>query len=252
MSQLRRFLCPRLPTDKSPIELDQDEAHHALKVLRLGDGATVYATDGLGQGVMSVLNIIRKGDSTRVYLRADGKTDVEAPGAILPIRLEVSILKGDAMDWVIEKAVELGVQSLAPLHCDFTVVQIQKKGADKFQERWQTIADQSLKQCERLTRLKVLPPQPIREYFSKPVQGTTFWLKERSPDAKPLEKLLQKTAAPTGLLVGPEGGFSPDEIAMLSRTPGVVAASLGPLVLRAETAAIASTSVAASILRTDL
>jgi 16S rRNA (uracil1498-N3)-methyltransferase len=236
--RIARVLCPILPTAERPVCLDESEANHLHQVLRLRNGDPVIALDGKGAEVSAQIQYREK----TIWL----VTGMQNPSRRLPLDaettplvLEVAILKGDAMSWVIEKAVELGVRRLVPLECDYGVVEIAKKGTEHFVERWQRIADQALKQCERLHQMKVDSPRSVPEA-----------LKERAPhrwvaiepsagftEARPIEFLAQELH----VMIGPEGGWSPAECDVFKaelKQGHLKLASLGPLVLRAETASL--------------
>src|SRR4051812_13831011 len=106
---MKRVLCPQLPKPQRPATLPDTEANHAVRVLRLRDGDSVEAIDGKGHSVPAILRI--QGTIVRLELAA-GTTAarVSQPGAVVPLTLEIAVLKGDAMEWVVEKAVELGVR----------------------------------------------------------------------------------------------------------------------------------------------
>ena len=170
----------------------------------------------------------------------------------VPIHLAMSIIKGDAMEWVVEKAVELGVRSLIPVETEFSVVKIQKRGAETFQDRWQRIADQAIKQCGRLDRMMVQTPVLFEEALLNPHHF--IWLDEAlSENGDPEDHLARvlpklKPSAEFALLVGPEGGFSPAERSRLLQLTGsekhdMMRAGLGSLILRAETAALMGASL---------
>lgn len=252
--RIPRVLCERLPTPQLPVRLDDDEAAHLQQALRIRPGDPVIALDGKGSEIHAT-TLIR-----------DKKLWVETPHTIpsrtVPLLaettglvLEVAILKGDAMSWVIEKAVELGALRVIPVECDHGVVEIGKKGVEHFVERWQRIADQSLKQCERLNRLVVEAPRPLGVLLQQAVPTRAVAIEPSAgfKDSVALGKLLlgslptAKPASPVHVLVGPEGGFSAQEldairaeIALKRATP----VQLGPLVLRAETAALFALSSA--------
>lgn len=155
-----------------------------------------------------------------------------------PICLEVGILKSEAMAWTIEKAVELGVQKVQPLVCENTVVNLKKKGPEALVSRLERIALQSLKQCERLSALEVAPPLSVFDL----TPANRFYCEERS-DA-PYFNLSSLDSSPIHLTIGPEGGFTPREKEYLSEVGKGI--SLGPRILRAETAALFSASIASS------
>src|SRR4051794_35219602 len=106
----KRLLCPKLPKPGAPVPLAENEAHHATRVLRLREGEIVEAMDGNGNSTLATLRV--RGGPTRLEFiqhteepsDAQVRTKTAAP---LPITLEMSVLKGDAMEWVVEKAVEL-------------------------------------------------------------------------------------------------------------------------------------------------
>jgi 16S rRNA (uracil1498-N3)-methyltransferase len=197
-----------------------------------------------------------QGGVTRLELAQTGNASVrtEAPGSVVPLVLEIAVLKGEAMEWVVEKAVELGVRELVPVLTAHTVVQIKAKGPEAFRERWQKIADQALKQCGRLERLLVQAPAPLERVISEhPASARVhrFWCDEAAGE-KAAE--LAQQAAPAAasatelrLLIGPEGGWSEEERSWIAGSASRV--RLGPLVLRAETAALYGVSLLTSALR---
>jgi 16S rRNA (uracil1498-N3)-methyltransferase len=263
MSSLKRILCKQLPVANRPTPLDETEATHATRVLRLKDGDSVEALDGKGHAIVAKLRT-RNGPA-RIEFIPEALTDAEveiskkdSSSQLVPIVLEMAVLKGDAMEWVVEKAVELGVTTLVPVLTAHTVVQMDRKGPEAFQERWQKIADQALKQCGRLARLEVKAPIAFAEMLTPPLDenAVRIWCDETEKDSAPsllhwLEESRSKNFSPLHLLIGPEGGWSQNEREILSREQGTkqVTASLGPLVLRAETAAIFSVSILAADLR---
>jgi 16S rRNA (uracil1498-N3)-methyltransferase len=234
------------------VNLPETEANHATRVLRLKDGDTVEAIDGQGHSVPAILRV--HGGPVRLELPTatpQSKTDV--PGAIVPLILEMAVLKGDAMEWTVEKTVELGIRRLIPVLTAHTVVQIKSKGPEAFRERWQKIADQALKQCGRLERLKIDLPTPLTELM--PAQKTDcprLWCDEAAASGKDPDLLSALgeawSADELRLLIGPEGGWSSEEREMLAKAARKV--TLGPLVLRAETAAIQALSLASATYRT--
>ena len=254
---MKRILCSRLPVRGQPILLDEHEAHHLTRVFRLEDGSRVEALDGKGHARVTTLR--KRGG--QVFLEATEGEAIHAdalPSAqTVPITLELAVLKGDAMEWAIEKAVELGVTTLCPLLTDHTVVQVKSKGPEVFQGRWQKIADQALKQCGRLQALEVLPPVALDEWLPRSHVSETaprLWFEESSRERTPLLNtwLDASQAQSFSLLIGPEGGWSAQEKELLERTAHTHAVSLGPLVLRAESAALTAAAVSGQWLRARL
>ncbi len=250
---MRRVLCPELPRPGHPVVIPEQEAQHLLKVLRMRAGETVEAIDGKGGAVEATLDLrgkqllarVEEGDLAPTPVRQAGKLEV------VPLVLEMAVLKGDAMEWAIEKAVELGASEVHPFISANTVVQTGRKSPEDFQARWQKIADQSLKQCGRLESLRIQAPRSLEETLRPVPDGECrLWCDETSRGEAPgiLERLGGSLLpSRVRLLIGPEGGWNPKEIGLLQANSERV--SLGPLVLRAETAAIQGTSLIAAVYR---
>jgi 16S rRNA (uracil1498-N3)-methyltransferase len=256
---MKRILCPQLPKPHRPAILQETEANHAVRVLRLRDGDSVEAIDGQGHSTPAILRV--RGGPPRLELAsgvgraAQPSTRTEAPGSVVPLTLEMAVLKGDAMEWVVEKAVELGVRRLVPVTTAHTVVQLKTKGPEAFRERWQKIADQALKQCGRLERLMIETPATLEETITRApssADSPRYWCDEAAgPSAADLsDKLVELNPSSfreARLLIGPEGGWSEEERQWLSGAAHKI--QLGPLILRAETAALYGVSQLVAALR---
>lgn len=254
-SPLRRLFCRELPKNQKRLALPEEEARHATQVLRIRNHQSIELTDGKGALIQGRLEI--EGKITWVSFE---KTihNAEPFENLSPIIMEVSVLKGDAMEWVVEKCVELGVLALVPVLTDHSVIQVDKKGPDYFKERWQRIADQSLKQCERLYTMQVAAPITLDELLAQNpsphrLVADEGLAREGGPNALELGSALQKFLPapsftnPLRILIGPEGGFSIKEQDWIHREAGSFV--LGKLILRAETAVLASASIAANFFR---
>jgi 16S rRNA (uracil1498-N3)-methyltransferase len=229
--------------------LDADEATHAHRVLRLGNGDEVEVLDGAGRAVVAKLRFVDK----KCFLDFVKELPEQSERAVCPLVLRIGVLKGEAMDWLIEKAVELGVAKVAPFISDHTVVQLGRKTPEEFQERWQRIADQALKQCGRRQRLEVFAPTSFAratESEGKLLKDAAGFFADELDAGKDdtLGKCLRERG-PQGveLWIGPEGGWSAMERELLYRFATPV--SLGALILRAETAAISSAAIVAENFR---
>lgn len=251
-----RVLCNELPSPQRPTLVEAEEAAHLHQVLRLKDGAPVIALDGRGRSLFGRYALRDK----KIWIYADDHSVVESrlpSEEITPITLEVAVIKGDSMSWIIEKAVELGVQRLVPILCDYGVIQTERKGLQHFLERWQRIADQALKQCERLHRLVIDSPQALEDLFRQPLSANASRWVALEPKAQAdwkgtvhkMSSDLFKSDLQSHCLIGPEGGWSGQELRIFeaesaqNRLEGL---ALGPLVLRAETAAVFVMSCALS------
>lgn len=236
---MRKALCTILPSKVGEaVEIPQLEANHLISVLRLKPDDVIEILDGSGK--IAEASLFYRGKVLFAQLTTAPILKPELQS--LPIHLTMAILKGDAMEWTIEKAVELGVRTFTPFESEFTVVDIRKKGAEVFQERWQKIADQALKQCGRLEKMSVALPTDFESVLLK--KNRLIWLDESSHGKA------QYIAEVDGddLLVGPEGGFSPTEKNRLMQLSNkeIKRAHAGAAILRAETAALFGISVLGS------
>lgn len=247
---MKRVLVPHLPSLDRPTELPEDEAHHLLQVLRARNGEMIEALDAKGAKCRAEVELLGKGKA-RIHLRSDVIRDPNLNS--LPITLEMAVLKGEAMEWTLEKAVEIGVRTFIPVLCAHGVVQIDRKGPDFYRERWQKIADQALKQSGRLDRMEVREPIALENLLAEK-RPLRIWADEASRSVSPhvFESLAKVPASDRvkgiSILVGPEGGWSDSERVMISRSEAT-STSLGPWVFRAETAALFATSLVAASMR---
>ena len=212
--------------------LPQDAAQHVGKALRLraGDGLVVF--DGRGGEYDAVIQRIDR-DRVDVKTSAFRADDREAP-------FEVGLVQGlpeaDKMDWILQKSVELGVAWIQPVVCERSVVRLSGDRAARRESHWQRVAIAACEQCGRNRVPEVKPTLAFRDWAAQPSQAQRWMLAPRA------EARLAECPAPTGpveLLVGPEGGLSERELD-IAATIGFSALSLGPRVLRAETAPLAA------------
>ena len=249
---MRRVLShSSLPKLGSLVPLEMSEAKHLTSVLRLGPNDEIQILDG--EGFQAKAKLVFREKSVFAELLETPHTDPAL--CSFPIHLCMSVIKGDAMEWVVEKAVELGVRTLTPIETEFTVVKLHKRGVDSFQERWQRIADQALKQCGRLDRMQILSPISFEDMLLS--KHHLLWLDEAfahaSHSSESKDHLSEKlkhleSTKDFALLVGPEGGFSATEKSRLLQLTGsekheITRTSLGSLILRAETAALLGLSL---------
>lgn len=209
------------------VTLSEKQHHYALHVMRLHAGEPVLVfngRDGLWQGIFQQLD--KK--AARVFLQEQIQPQTPLEGA----DLYMAIIKKEAMDLVIQKAVELGVRSIHPVLCARSVV------SKINQERLQQIAIEAAEQCERLNVPAVLPPVSLADALAHiPHNQVVAFLNERGENQG-----LLKRQEPVAFFVGPEGGFTPAEIQLMRAHPNAVSVHLGQTILRAETAAIAALS----------
>lgn len=205
-----------------------DEAVHCARVMRLKSGDKIEVFDGCGRGAVAEIVSVHR---DRVALRL-GAVEEEGPPRVRLV-LATAVLKGKAMEWMLQKAVELGVDEIQPLRTRHAVV---KPGEDK-PEKWRRIVLEACKQCGR----KRMPAVGDLMDFPDVVRsaGGLRLLASLAGQPRPMRECLQQGPVEEGvtLLIGPEGDFSAEETAM-ALDAGWQPVSLGKTVLRSETAAI--------------
>jgi 16S rRNA (uracil1498-N3)-methyltransferase len=170
----------------------------------------------------------------------------------LPITLVMTVFKFDRMEWAIEKATELGVAGIAPVIARRTEKHLAQAAA-KRAERWRRIAQEAAQQARRSDIPVIHDPAPLADRVRAASQATRIVLAEQERTTTlrtALEESIANAGAQMPLLetaIGPEGGWAPEEESLFD-TSGWRAVSLGPRILRAETAAITALAVAASLL----
>ncbi len=243
MALTPRLYCPLALASGADLVLPPAAARH-VQVLRLQPGDSVTLFDGglLGNpaaGGEFEATIVRMGRSdVQVLVGAHRARECEAAR---PVHLAVGMPANERMDWLVEKAVELGVASIQPLVTERTVLRLSSERAQKKQQHWQGIAIAACEQCGRNRVPLVAPVRGFAEWLkTTPVQSG--WVLSLAGQSQPLATrmaALESPLAPVTLLSGPEGGLSgAEEQAALAH--GFAAVSLGPRVLRAETAALAA------------
>ena len=217
------------------IEAEPGQAHHLGTVLRrgVGDAVAVFnARDGEWAGRIAAL---RK-DRCRIALEAQNRAPTPEPD----LRLMVAALKRDAMEWLVEKATELGVAAIHP-------VLTRRSVADRVnQARLAAIARGAAEQCERLSLPVIHAAMPLHAALSA-WDGTPIFMAAERAGAPALPQALAGQRLPLALLIGPEGGFDRAELDAARSYPFVKTIGLGPRILRAETAAVAGLAVLAAL-----
>ena len=228
-----RLFCATPLSGRQTVDLPDGAAHHARRVLRLQAGDAVTLFDGSGGEVGG--RLARVADVVRVDL---GEWQAVEREAVLPVTLMQAVPGGDKMDWVVQKAVELGVARIAPLAAARCVVRLAGERAERRVSHWQAVAVAACEQCGRNRVPQVLPLRDLRGALAEgvPAAGETRLLLSATGGTA-----LRDLPLPGGavLLVGPEGGLTGDEAAA-ARACGFVEASLGPRILRTETAGLAA------------
>jgi 16S rRNA (uracil1498-N3)-methyltransferase len=221
------------------LTLPTSEAHYVAHVLRLQSGDDVQAFDGAGQAFqLRLLAVSLAGVEGQLLTALPSWEETTRP-----IILGQGLPKGAKMDVIVEKCSELGLTTLVPLQTERTVVQVAGREAGKL-ARWRRVAEAAARQCRRQVCLDLQAPVSLEDfcatYHTAPVK-IVCWEEEQTQG---LRQVLHTLAgqSPIVVLIGPEGGLTAQEVAV-ARSYGFLPVSLGPRLLRTETAAIAVTSI---------
>jgi 16S rRNA (uracil1498-N3)-methyltransferase len=233
-----RFYIPPHAWNPDRLALDAGEMHHALDVLRLktGDRATVFN----GEGAEAEVELgERKGPALPLRRLTLHKTSPLASR----ITLGQAVPKGKNMELILEKATELGAAAIAPLISERTIVRGSEDEHAHKREKWQRVVVEACKQCGQNWVPKVETPCTPKAFFTALPKFDLMLIASLQADSLPLKELLAGTKPKSVLiLVGPEGDFTPAELS-LAKSHGCRPLTLGPIILRTETAAIYSLSV---------
>lgn len=231
---------PRIyqPVPLSPhqtLELDGQAAAHVTRVLRLKPGDDLLVFNGAGgEFQATVAAVERRSASIRIGTFID--RNVESP---LDLVLVQGVSRGERMDYTVQKAVELGVSRIIPVMTERTVVNLKGERQQRRKEHWQAVANSACEQCGRTTVPEIAPIQSLHDWLGAPNEGVKLVLHHRAESGL-MESIDSRTTIT--LLIGPEGGLSPAEITA-SQSAGYLPLSLGPRVLRTETAAVTALSI---------
>jgi len=261
---MHRFYIAPEEWNPDALVLPEAEAHHARDVLRLKRGDRAVLFNGRGREITAEIV-----DLSRSEIRLRKLHETETAPLRCRITLGQAIPKGKNMDLIVQKAVEIGAAEIAPLISERTIVDLDRKEAGQKCAKWQQIAIEGAKQCGQNWLPQVHLPRKLKDFFSTVEAGVSpaypsatqsgrlppqlqFDLRlvgSLQPDATYLKMILrnyteQHRDRPKNvlMLVGPEGDFTPAELA-LAKTHGCLPITLGPIILRVETAAIYCLSV---------
>jgi 16S rRNA (uracil1498-N3)-methyltransferase len=219
----------------SVVELPPDTAGHLAKVLRARGGDELILFNGDGREFTGAIDSVR-GSRVSASVGESRPVDRESPFAVTLVQC---VPRGDRMDFVVQKATELGVTRIVPVLSQRSVVRLDGRQAESKAAHWRAVAVSACEQCGR-NRLPVIEAaQPLLNYLgeSAPIAGPRLVFE---PDAAPQPRdAAQNPPIAAEIAIGPEGGFAPDELEAF-RVAGYTRISLGPRILRTETAALAA------------
>lgn len=239
-----RVFCAPPTAEPAEIQLSRDESHHLVVVNRARPGDTVIAFDGRGREWNCELTTPAKSGAT---LRV--RSSHQAARLLFEITLGQALPKGPSMDAIVRKATEIGAARIVPLESERTQVHFDGDRSEKKNDKWQTAALEAAKQCGNPFLPEILPVQNAATFITGAQGYDLKLIASLHAGATSLKKVLAEFQAAQGRpprsvlwLIGPEGDFTPAEMT-LSAQAGFQPISLGPLVLRCETAAIYALSV---------
>jgi len=237
--RIPRLYTPQALASGSLIDLDEGSSRHLVSVLRMSAGQQVILFNGLGGEYSGELSNVRK-NTASVSVSKFIDSDRESP---LKVHLAIGVSRGDRMDWIVQKATELGVCSITPLFTERTEVKLNAERLDKKNRHWQQVAISACEQCQRTLVPLVSPAIPLTQWVAVDNDSLKLVLHHRADKRL---TALNKDSNLVSLLVGPEGGLSDSEID-LSLSYGFKPLALGPRVLRTETAPLAALSILQSL-----
>ena len=243
----RRWIAERW--DEATATLVGAQAEHMARVLRAREGAEADVVAGGRVFHAEVAAVTLAGEQSEIRFNLISELDADPA---MPVTLAIAIYKFDHMEWAVEKATELGVAAIAPMIARRTEKHL-AQAAEKRVERWRRIAHEASKQARRSDVPAIHDPVPLPALVRKVSDATRIVLaeQERTTTLRHALNEFQSSAemeTPSlELAIGPEGGWAPDEEALFDIN-GWRAVSLGPRILRAETAAIAALAVVGSYL----
>jgi 16S rRNA (uracil1498-N3)-methyltransferase len=243
---MHRFYISPESWDPGALTLTGSEAHHARDVLRMKSGDKLVLFNGDGHEITAEIVDV---SADEILLRKLHEAET------LPLRCRIvlgqAIPKGKNIELIVQKAVEIGAAEIAPIISDRTIVQVDSESAAQKQSKWQQIAIEAAKQCGQNWLPRVHTPRKLGDFFSK-ASEQAFDLRligSLQPDAQHLKKILAEYSnehrnRPRSvlMLIGPEGDFTPAELS-LARRHGCQPITLGPIILRVETATIYCLSI---------
>lgn len=236
---MTRFYVPQPQIEKGMLKVEGDEVRHIRKVLRLKAGDEIVVFNGLAKEYEG--KIVEEGPSSVVIMIQNILSSKKESS--LEITLAQSLLKGEKMDYLIQKATELGVKGILPFFSSRSVPLLEKSRRLRRYHRWGKIAIEASKQCGRGVIPKI---EPLQDYYemlqniSQDFLRLILWEKEGARLKEVLEG--SKEERKIFFIIGPEGGFSQEEVG-LAKENGFIPVTLGKRILRSETASLCLLSI---------
>ncbi len=215
----------------SNLDLPSEPAAHVARVLRARPGDELTLFNGCGGQYGGVIEAIR-GSRVAVSVGSYSAFECESP---LRSTLVQAIARGERMDFVVQKATELGVSRIVPVLSERTVVRLDARQAESKVAHWRAVARSACEQCGRNRLPQIESPVNLIDYVRSPIaEPLRLWLQPDAPSTS-----VPGAALAVEVLIGPEGGFAPAEMRAIT-SAGLIGVRLGPRILRTETAALAA------------
>ena len=250
----RRFYAPPDNIDGSIAALSADETHHLMHVLRMTPGDPAFVFDGCGNEYKCIFRCLK---DNRAQLEIEGYALNDIVESPVDLTLAQALAKGEKFDFIIQKATELGVSRIAPLITRYADVKLDDQQISSRVERWRRISLEALKQCGRRKLVEITAPRPVRDFVGAGESSSQLQSSNDLPTQAGRALLLfsergglaltdalegRPKSSPVVALIGPEGGWSDDELELLNEV-GCKSVTLGPRVLRTETAAMVAVTL---------
>jgi 16S rRNA (uracil1498-N3)-methyltransferase len=230
----RRFFAPPEKIDGATITLSKEETHHLARVLRLHAGEETLVFDGRGNEFRCVISEVRSHHARLEIIERLGPSRESD----LDLTLAQGLAKGEKFDLIVQKATELGVSRIVALATENSDVKLDEQRSARRVERWRRISLEAIKQCGRSKLVVIDKPVGLEEFLEGDRAASSALLLFSEKGGTPIkEAVAGLEGKPVTALVGPEGGWSPREFEMLDAR-NARAISLGPRIIRAETAAL--------------
>lgn len=233
------FYLPPPEWEPGPLRLVGDEARHCVQVTRHRAGDVVVVFDGAGRKAEARIEAAEKHEVRLTLLK-----EWQVPKPARPLTLLQAVTKGDTFEWILEKAVELGVRRIVPVLAERSVVRLEAREAERKHDKWRRLVLEACKQCGQAWLPELAPPCPLAAALAQKEAACLGLVASLQSGARPLRDLLRgkEETLCAAVAIGPEGDFSGAEHLRLEQA-GWLPWSLGGLVLRSETAAISALAV---------
>ena len=235
---LRRFYAPVSAKSGTTITLDVAETHHLRDVLRLGVNDQVRVFDGEGSEYRCLIRGVDRNSTALEIIEKESRI-VESP---IDITLCQALVKGEKFDLIVQKATELGVRRIIPVITAHSEIKVNAESANRKLERWQRISMEAVKQSERTRLVEIQVPTTLNVALKTNSDFRYFFAERGESPLKNTRDNASALGQNLTIFIGPEGGWQEEEVS-LARDNGCQIVTIGPRILRTETAAITALSL---------